>query len=68
MSGTGSERPSDRETTIRRLRRRFGIADGQRNDVTDWLQDRGAIPMAVAAAVLGVFLLVKVIGGFAGGL
>lgn len=68
MSEIGSGRPQDRETTIRRLRKRFGIADGQRSDVTEWLQDRGAIPMAVAAAVLVVFLLVKVIGGFAVGL
>jgi len=57
----------ERESMAQRLRARFGVADGQRNQVLEWLDERGGVPMAIGAAVLGVFLLVKVISGLVGG-
>ena len=57
----------ERESVARRLRARFGLSDGQRSQVTEWLEDRGGIPMAIGAAVLGVFLLIKVVSSVIGG-
>ncbi len=57
----------ERESVARRLRARFGLYDGQRSQVTEWLEDRGGIPMAIGAAVLGVFLLIKVVSSVIGG-
>ena len=57
----------ERETVTRRLRARFGMSDGQRSQVTEWLEDRGGIPMAIGAAVLGVFLLIRVVSSVIGG-
>ena len=57
----------ERESVARRLRSRFGLSDGQRSQVAEWLEHRGGIPMAIGAAVLGVFLLIKVVSSVIGG-
>lgn len=57
----------ERESITRRLRARFGLSDGRRNEVAEWLEDRGGVPMAIGAAILGGFLLIKVISSLIGG-
>lgn len=56
-----------RESLASRLRVRFGLGDSHRSQVTEWLEERGAIPMAIAAGVLGIFLVIRVVSGLLSG-
>ncbi|GAB3762661.1 hypothetical protein BKA15_006007 [Microlunatus parietis] len=57
----------EREALVGRVRARFGMTNRDRSQVTDWLEESGAVPMAIAGAVLGVFLVVKIVISVVGG-
>ncbi len=53
----------ENEQRASRIRARFGLPSSSReDDVRDWLLSAGAIPMALGAAALGVYLLISIIG------
>ena len=57
----------DRDQRSTRIRDRFGLRKDARGDqVTDWLLSAGAVPAAIFAICLVVYLAVSLIAGFLG--